>query len=167
MQPDIWTILTAIASISSAVITGAGLLFVARQIRESGKTATADFVLRLESEFSDHYSTAYEKFLPGASWAHDGPGPTSASESADLERYLDFFANLQILRQQNLLDLDTIDKMFAYRFFIAANNVHTKKLVEPNAKYWEHLVVLYRDWHSLRKLKKQPIPNEAFPLVMT
>ena len=160
-----WNMVAALAGAASAVATATGLFFVTKQIRVASKIAAANFVLQLESEFTDHLGNTYQKFLSGSVWAPDQAGPAASDQVVELERYVDFFATLQILREKGLVSLDTIDKLFAYRFFIAVNNPHTVKVVKPNEQYWENLYSLYRDWAMLRQATKRPMPNEQYALV--
>jgi hypothetical protein len=159
-----WTMVGAIGQLLAAAVTALGLLFVARQIREAGKVANADFVLRVEEGFNGPLTATYQKLIPGAPWAPDQPGPSTHAEVSELEKYVDYFTTLQVLRTQGLIDLDTIDSMFAFRFFIAVNNPHTRRVLEPNKGYWEFLYKLYDDWVAFRKSKNKPVPQEQHRL---
>lgn len=161
-QPN-WTgVVTAVAAVVGVLVTAFGLLFVARQITVASQTASANFVLQLESEFADHLTDTYSKFLPESVWAPDQPGPASPKDVAELERYLDFFGMLQILREKRFLDLDLIDQMFSYRLFIAVNNPHAIKLVNVKKEFWGNLFNLCRDLTEFRGKKPMPNPQHSF-----
>jgi hypothetical protein len=147
----------AIGTIATAI----SVTLIVWQVRLGRKTATADFILRLEKEFADHFGRTWEKFGPGAQWEPNGKGP-SESEVVELETLLDFFATLQVLRGQRLLSLNTIDGMFAFRFFSTANNPHTRKVVESRREYWNDLIKLYGDWITFRRKKGKKIPHAEF-----
>lgn len=159
-----WAMVGAIGQLLAAAVTAVGLLFVTRQIREAGKVANADFVLRVEEAFTGPLTVTYQKLLPGAPWAPEEKGPTTPAEVSELEKYVDYFATLNVLRTQGLITLETIDSMFAFRFFIAVNNPHTRRLLEPNKGYWEYLYRLYHDWVAFRKSQNRPIPQEEHRL---
>jgi hypothetical protein len=159
-----WTMLGAIGQLLAAAVTALGLLFVVLQIRAAGRVARADFVLRLEEGFTEPLLATYHKLLPGGPWSPDRAGPSSPAEISELENYLAYFATLQVLRTQGLLTLETIDRIFAYRFFIAVNNPHTSQMLKKNRDYWQLLYTLYRDWVKLRNNQNALVPQEQYPL---
>ena len=159
-----WTMVGAIGQLLSAFVTAVGLFFIARQIRATSRIASADFVLRLENQFTEHLGATCQKLLPKGHWAPDQLGPSNPADVSELENYLDFFATLQVLRTQGLITLDTIDRMFAFRFFVAVNNPHTHQVIEPNKLYWEFLYNLYTDWVTFRRSQNKVMPQEQFRL---
>jgi hypothetical protein len=157
--------LGAIGQLLAAAVTAIGLLFVVRQIREAGRVARADFVLRLGERFGEHHLATYRKFIRGGSWSPDQEeGPSSPAEIAELENYLAYFATLQVLRTRGLLTLKTIDQIFAYRFFIVVNNPHTSEILKEKKDHWQLLYILYRDWIKLRNNQNSPVPQGQYPL---
>jgi hypothetical protein len=154
----------AIGQLLAVVITIVGFVFVTWQIRAARKVASADFMLRLESEFLDHHLGAYNKLAFGGPWSVDQAGPSTASKVSELELYMNFFANLQVLRAEKLLALETIDRMFAFRFFVAAHNPHTHRVLASKREFWTYLYALYSDWIQLRAAQGKPIPNEQHKL---
>jgi hypothetical protein len=154
-----WSMLAAIGQLAAAVFAGVGFWLVWLQLRAASRLATADFVIRLESEFIDHHVETYQKFLSGGSLADEGPGPANDADISDIEHYLDFFGTLQLLRTQRLIDLSTIDGMFAYRFFSIANNKHTLQIVRGKIEYWGLVQRLYIDWTDLRRKRGDAIPK--------
>jgi len=159
MSPDFWNILNAIGAVASATVAAIGISLVVIQLRATRKIAEADLILRLEAEWVDHFSATYQEFLPGAKWAPDGPGPTGKDERVAIEEYLEFFATLSALIDKGLLPLALVDEMFAYRFFIAVNNPHTKDIVNANKDFWPSLLRLYSDWSSYRRKRDAVVVN--------
>ncbi len=159
MNQETLTLISTIAAVASVLVTAVGLYFVSRQIHEASKIANADFVFRLENEFIDHFSETYQKFLADEDFAVNGNGQIVA-----IEHYLDFFATLQILRSQNLISLDVIDRMFAFRFFIVANQQFVRDCVKGKEEYWTNLRQLYGDWVQHRIANGQAIPNNSVRL---
>lgn len=157
-----WDMVSAIGQASAAILTILGLYFLVLQIRAGTNVARADFILRLESEFQEHYSEVFQNFLLEGKWTPEQSGPINISEKIQLEHYIGFFANIQIIREDNLINLDTIDKMFAYRFFIVSNSPHTRRIIEPNKMYWELFYQLYNDWLAFRVKKRKSTPNQEF-----
>lgn len=164
MTQNNWAILGAIGGLLSAAVTAVGLFLVVLQIRGARRIAAADFLFRLQNEFSDHLEATYQKVLSGGPWAIDKTGPSNPAEVAEMENYLDFFETLQVLRVQGQLPLETIDRMFAFRFFVMVNNPHAHRVIELNKPYWDLLYRLYTDWVEFRKKRKKVIPQEEYYL---
>ena len=126
-----WTMISALVLVASAVIAGAAFIVIIFQLRASRQIAAADLILRIEESFVDRHEPIYKKFQNGGPWTTGQAGPKE-SERSDVEHYLDFFGSLQLLREKHLLDLETIDKMFAFCFFSVAHNIHTIDIMETN-----------------------------------
>ena len=142
MNSESWIIVGSIGQLLSAIFMVIGFIFVVWQIRSTNKVASADFILRLEGEFIDHYFGTYQKFLSGGLWDSSKKGPNNSKDISELENYSYFFANLQVLRTERLISIETIDKMFAYRFFISTNNSHTHQRIKQK-RLLEYLFTLY------------------------
>src|SRR6266516_5447100 len=95
-----WTCVAAIGQVMAATFTAFGFIFIWLQIRKAGQIASADFILRLESEFKEYHMETFTKLVPGGIWSIDAAGPTNTTEIMELLHYLDFFATLQLLRSE-------------------------------------------------------------------
>ena len=164
MTSDDWTALGAIGQMLAAGVTAVMLFLVRGQIRGAGKVAHADFVLRMYEGFTSYHSKTFQKFASKGAWAPDTTVDLTPEEVTELEHYFAYFETLQLLRTQHLLTLDVFDKMFAYRFFIAANNPHSKKVLDSKAAYWKLLYTLFDEWRAYRNDLKQEIPQQEYSL---
>lgn len=153
-----WNMIGAICGISTVVITAIGLLFVYCQIRAARLVAATDFLFRMENEYGDHFVDVYEKLTPNGDWEDKKSGPKNKKDIAKLEHYLAFLETLQLLRKQGHIGLEMIDRMFAYRFFIAVNNKHVNRLIKDKEAYWDLLTKLKEDWLKFRKKRNRQIP---------
>jgi len=162
MSETFWSMISAFGQWTSVAFTGGGFFLIWWQVRTSAKIAAADLILRIESEFIDHHVATYCKFQKGGAWADDQVGPNEEADVTEIEHYLDFFATLNMLRRQRLISLETIDEMFAFRFFCVANNRHTLRIMEPKDPYWDSLHELYKDWINLRKYRDDAIPEPGY-----
>lgn len=154
------------AAVLSAVATTLGIGFLIWQIRLARRVASADFLLRLERDFAGYVDT-YQKLRPHGPWAPHATGPADEADVVKLVTYLNFFGSLHIMVARGFLDLDTIDKMFAYRFFIAMHNPHTlERVIGPDRAYWGQVLDLYREWMALRHGRGTETPQDEYaPLV--
>jgi hypothetical protein len=166
---DWWTMIGAIAQLSAVIVGIIGFFFLTWQVHVASKIARADFIIRLESEYMNHHLVTYQKIIvkrqqslnPQCIEINTG----DKTEISEIEHYLSFFANIQILLSEKLIDMKTVDKMFAYRFFTIANDPSVRQIVEPDKEYWELLYELYDEWAKWRNDQGKAIPNSQFPLI--
>ncbi|MCI5157045.1 MAG: hypothetical protein D3906_01150 [Candidatus Electrothrix sp. AUS1_2] len=160
METNFLNIANTFGAVLGGLAAAIGLSFVYFQLNASRKIAEADLVLRLEGEWIDHYMEYYKKFLAGGKWSIDGLGPIDSDEKVLIEEYLDFFVTLSVLVENKLLSLVIIDEMFAYRFFVAANNPHAKNVIESKKEYWPSLYRLHKSWTKYRQQRNFIIANK-------
>jgi hypothetical protein len=71
-------------------------------------------------------------------------GPTTLDEWADVEKYMGIFERINILINEGILDIDTVDELYGYRIInIAANEVVRKEKLEDRRDYWQEFIELY------------------------
>jgi hypothetical protein len=154
MQP------AALAAIVGFLLTVAGLLAIAQQIRDTRRLTKAQFVSNLENDLSTHYLT-YTKLLPGEIWSNAGVGPQKSEEVATIVLYLSFFAKLKFLLDLGVLDLSLINRMFSFRFFLVVHNKHVQGRIlysDLYERYWSEIFALHAQWAEYRRARKFPIP---------
>ncbi len=80
-----------------------------------------------------------------------------------IEKYLNFFERIQLILDTQVLDLEIIDKLFAYRFFYLVHNpnVQSKVLLNSDMQpYFCSFFELYFTWLEYRRKKRLPIPRD-------
>ena len=145
------TEIIAVASVASAFLSAIGLGLVGYQLRAGRKVAIADLIVRLEADWTDHQSLTYQNLLPNGSWSTTGNGPTGNTDQVAIESYLLFFETLAILIERGLIPLRLVDRIFAYRFFLAMDNSHVMAIYRPKKEYWQAILKLYPMWKKLRE----------------
>ncbi len=146
-----------ISDIIIALFTIVVVWYAALQIRHTKNSLKAQLINNLESEFKDLYGT-YHKLLPGRIWSNDHKGPETDEELNLIELYLEFFEKIKLLIDEKAIDIGTIDKMFAFRFFLIINNIHAQnKVIYRDAPYFLALFALHEEWSKYRKLKDREI----------
>jgi|ERR1044071_5214617 hypothetical protein len=159
---DILSIFSIVGSLATAV----GVFLLLKQIRDNQKTIRAQFISNLENEFAV-LSDTYVKLLPGAVWSSEGVGPKDSSEVEKMITYLSFFLKLEHFIKLKALDLETADQLFAFRFFLIANNTHAQRhiLYAPLYKgYWTNIFDLHRKWSEYRLSSKS---SQEIPFIET
>jgi hypothetical protein len=157
-----WEAIAAVAGTVSVFVTGVGLWFVARQIKDGRRAIKAQFISGLENEVMGLYEV-YTKLLPDGVWASSQVGPRSREEVSKIVPYLGFFAKIKFLIDLDAIDLPTVNRMFVFRFFLAVNNRHVQEKIlyaDLYEDYWSEIFALYHDWTRLRRRYNLKIPFE-------
>lgn len=155
-----WDAIAAISGIAGVIVTAGGLYFVARQIRVARESVKAQFINELSMEAANMYDT-YTKLLPGEAWSSAGAGPQSLTERAQLIAFLGFFAKIKFLIEIEAIDLKTVDRMFAFRFFLIAHNRHVQEQIlyaDLYEDYWAGIFGLHYEWTKFRTEQNLTIP---------
>lgn len=89
-------------------------------------------------------------------------------ESEDCQKLVNYLVYLEALAaiiERNVLHLNIIDNLFAYRFFLAVNNpvVQETELI-PYKDYYKGIFFLSREWTELYNRENTPIPMVEFNL---
>jgi len=152
-------IILLVASIVGSLSAAASVLYLAKQFKDSRRTVKAQFISSLEHEFTALFDT-YAKLLPDEVWSSKGVGPKNPAELAKLIFYLGFFEKIAYLINLGALDFQTVNHLFAFRFFLITNNVHVQKniLYSPLFKdCWVDIFELHRQWSQFRLSHNQEI----------
>jgi hypothetical protein len=120
-----------------------GFFYAGLQLRHAQRSARGTFLLDLE-EMLRHHDKIHIKLEPGGEedWKPAGPDDWAA-----VEAYMGVFERIQLLVEERILDLDTVDRLYSYRVLNIVNNEHIRKekLVEKG-QFWTDFRKL---WHSL------------------
>lgn len=150
-------LISSLAGVGSFLVTFIGLYFIYKQIKLASQTASATFIIQLENEFTKNHTEVFKNFLPEGKW--NSCKKLSSKEIIEIEQCLVFFGTLQILRENSLIELEKLDKMFAFRFFTILNNRNTNSIIDSKKIYWEDLLKLKEDWEIFRKKLGKPIES--------
>ena len=88
-------------------------------------------------------------------------GPQNREELSKVVAYVGFFARVAFLIEEGAVDLKTVNRMFAFRFFLAAHNRHVQEKILYAPLYedhWRSFFVLYRNWVAVRQCQGQTTP---------
>jgi hypothetical protein len=91
------------------ILTAAGLVYAGRQLQLQRRLARGDFILRLEEMLASHNDVHRRLDAPGGrSWQ-----PTEEDWPA-VEAYMGTFERIELLVRSGILDLETVDNLYAY-----------------------------------------------------
>lgn len=88
-----------------------------------------------------------------------------SEERQELINYLVYMEGMAAIIQKGVLELDVIDNLFAYRFFIVVNNPIVQKTeLLPYSNYYQGCFKLSKMWTEKFKDDKRKIPLEEYSL---
>lgn len=133
----------------------ASVMIVVYQLSCENDITMGSFILELNNSFTGNarIQAVYNKLKVFEDLDENKQqGWITEDDRANLDEYLVFFETISVLRKKGVIEMDILDDMFGYRFFIAMNNPLVQK-IELQATGFEHyeaLVELYEDWRKYR-----------------
>ena len=150
-------IISMLEGIIGAIAAG----FVLYQLKLSEKTEShqndieeATFLLQFNQTFiQDANMVEVERLLEDQAYYDDnGEKIINKENRQKFINYLVYLESLAPLILNNVLNLEHIDNLMAYRFFLAVNNVELQeKELIPFAEYYRGCYRLYNVWSEYRK----------------
>lgn len=142
----------AVAGIIGLFLPGTGLILAAREIRKSEKIARGEFLLHLDGMLQQH-NQVHISLRTGGDYESGKRKPENAEDWAAIEQYMGLFERIKVLIDDNIIDLDTIDRLYGYRVFNIVDNADIRQAkLEEEAKSWSGFIAL---WHALEKKHEQ------------
>jgi hypothetical protein len=162
--------IASIAAVISVILAYRSLRHLSEQVSKAKALARCQFISELEREIVGHYET-YAKLLPQGVWSLEGAGiwstarvgPQNRNDIARVVAYLGFFAKIKFLIDSEVVELEDVDRMFAFRFFLVVNNRHVQRKILRSREYtpyWSVIQELYDKWTAHRTKRGRPIPFE-------
>ena len=75
--------------------------------------------------------------------------------------YLFWCEELSTLYQKNVVDLETIDNIFSYTFFLITNNKYVQEVeLVPQSEFYKGTYYLHSEWTKYKRKTKQQIMHE-------
>ena len=147
---EYWTALGAVGSLAYCLITAVTLIFLGLQLRATRRDVLRQFVNQLGREFEE-LNTAFEPLL------RMGSGDIPSDEEA--LRCLKFFERVKTLSDIGVLDLQILDAMFGYQFFLLVNNLQLQdNLLICEDNYFPEVFALHSQLTILRRKRAIEIP---------
>ncbi len=139
--------LQEIVTIVGLPLTVAGLFFAGyqmrasyRQLKVAQRIAGSDFILRFDEMLFQHHDKVHQLLRPGGDWAEKGRGPGSPEDWVPVERYMGMFERIKVLLDDDLIDIDSVERFYGYRIRnIFANTVILEKKKLKTPAQWEKL----------------------------
>ena len=152
---DVATVITTI----TAIIGAFAIWFQMKRERDINE---AEFILNYNTSFIEnseyveleHKLERYRKAVEAGMSSTEYDDIITEDNQQTLINYLVYHEALAVFVKKRVLSLDSIDDLFAYRFFLVMNNpeVQRKELC-PEAQYYHGCYWLHKKWTEYRKKK--------------
>lgn len=152
---DVATIITTV----TAIIGAFAIWFQMKRERDINE---AEFIMNYNISFIENseYVELEQKLEKYRKVMEAGGSPEDAEEIMTEENqqivvnYLVYHEALAIFVKKRVLSIDSIDDLFAYRFFLIMNNPEIqRKELGPEAQYYHGCYWLHKKWTEYRKKK--------------
>jgi len=148
--------ITTIITLSTAII-GAGALFV--QYKRDKDVNQASFIIEYAKYFYSLKDTE-ESMMILDEYRLGNKKSINKISYTGIVNYLFWCEELSSLVQKNVVDIETIDNLFSYTFFLITNNkyVQEKELI-PQAEFYKGVYYLHKKWVTYKEKTNQSIIN--------
>lgn len=162
LNDEIGSRISQVVTIITAII-GAIALFI--QFHNDKEINKAGFLIEYNKSFYNDYQL--EELFYELDWCEREPNHILDYQKyrSKIISYLDWLEIIASMVERKVLDLYTMDNIFAYRFFIAVNNkvIQENELI-PFYKFYRGNFYLYDKWSKFERQRKIEIPMEETAL---
>ena len=156
IDDNIASSVTTVITVSTAII-GAAALFI--QYKRDKDVNQASFIVEYAKFFYSLSGTESTMSLLDE-YRLGNKKNIEKIEYNGIINYLFWCEELASLVQKNIVDLETIDNLFSYTFFLITNNkyIQEKELI-PQAEFYKGIFYLHKIWTTYKNNTNQPILN--------
>lgn len=153
----------ASVGIFSLAVTLIGTLFIAIELKNSQNVTCSDMLIDLNNYFhdSDRLMKVYEALEENAVRPEDSAEIWSGVRGVEVAQYCTFFENLYLLYRHHIAEIEDLDDLFGYRFFLFMNNPYIQEnYILPTSSSYVQIFELYTAWKEYREEVNRKKPGE-------
>lgn len=153
------SVFEVVIGVMTALAAFGGALAIWYELHRTKQISRATFVMNLDDLFQRHdeiYGALNELEHKRSDQTVESDTVraeliSSRSELAEVTSYLTFFEAVYRLLRAKLIQIDELDDLYGYRFFLAVHNreIQEKELV-PDRDHYRTVFMLYREWVGYR-----------------
>ena len=140
-----------VIGIITMIIDFLGIICIGYELEMSQRIQEAQFIFELNHAFveNDCYAKVYDKLEMA-----DRKKKKVKLKTIEISNYLTFFETMYLLLQEKVIEIEVLDDLFAYRFFIAVHNeiIQKEKLIKTPYNF-RNIFLLEKEWMEYRKRK--------------
>ena len=154
------TIGTELSAILTTLTTITGIFSVFIEMKRSADIAECEFIFNLQKQFDDN-KTIQEFYKKLDDDYARGKKIESDINRQEIVAYLTFFEMMCNLIIKGVLQIDDVDALFAYPFFIAMNNKEVQNAeLSKYKQFYRNIYAVYPKWFNYRKKHNYEIPYD-------
>lgn len=156
----------ASVGIFSLAVTLLGTLFIAVELKNGQDVTCSDMLIDLNNYFhdSDRLMKVYDVLERHETDPEACRKLLKDVRSVEVAHYCTFFENLYLLYRHHIAEIEDLDDLFGYRFFIFVNNPYIQeKYILPTSSSYIQIFKLYDAWTAHRRRKDGPDWRNRIP----
>jgi hypothetical protein len=159
---ELWSTLGIISQIAASIVTVVGILFIARQVSDTRRFTKSQLLNDLEKE-SKEYRHVYMMITD--SWRLAPVVSPQENQLHDIFDCLGFFVRIKILLDNQVIDMPTVNRLFAYRFFLLVNDPNVQKFaLYPDGFDFTTVFALHKQLKQYRLSRRDEIAGSETDL---
>ena len=139
----------ATVGIFSLAATLVGTLFIAIELKNGSDVTCSEMLIDLNNYFhdSDRLMKVYEILETAETEGDYGYDRWKDVSSVEVAQYCTFFENLYLLYRHHIANIEDLDDLFGYRFFLFMNNPYIQEnYILPTSSSYVQVFELYKIW---------------------
>ncbi len=143
----------ASVGIFSLAVTLIGTMFIAIELKNSQNVTCSDMLIDLNNYFhdSDRLMKVYEALEENDLHPDETERIWRDVKGVEVAQYCTFFENLYLLYRHHIAEIEDLDDLFGYRFFLFMNNPYIQEnYILPTSSSYVQIFELYKAWITYR-----------------
>lgn len=152
----------ASVGIFSLAVTLIGTMFIAIELKNSQNVTCSDMLIDLNNYFhdSDRLMKVYEALEENDARPDDTEAIWRDVKGVEVAQYCTFFENLYLLYRHHIAEIEDLDDLFGYRFFLFMNNPYIQeRYILPTSSSYVQIFELYTAWIAYRDKINRESPD--------
>ena len=144
----------AAVGIFSLAATLIGTIFIAVELKNGQDVTCSEMLINLNNYFhdSDRLMKVYQVLEDCEIEGDYSDERWKDVSSVEVAQYCTFFENLYMLHRHHIANIDDLDDLFGYRFFLFMNNPYIQEhYLLPTSSSYVQIFELYKIWSQHRK----------------
>ena len=144
----------AVVGILSLAVTLIGTIFIAVELKNGQDVTCSEMLINLNNYFhdSDRLMKVYEVLENCEIDGDYSAERWKEVSSVEVAQYCTFFENLYMLHRHHIANIEDLDDLFGYRFFLFINNPYIQEhYLLPTSSSYVQLFELYKIWSAHRR----------------
>lgn len=148
----------ASVGIFSLAVTLIGTIFIAVELKNGQDVTCSEMLINLNNYFhdSDRLMKVYQVLENCEMEGDYSDAKWKDVSSVEVAQYCTFFENLYMLHRHHIANIEDLDDLFGYRFFLFINNPYIQEhYLLPTSSSYVQIFELYKIWMQHRRAESK------------